>query len=73
MDLPIRLEWRKGLRPKAPRLPYLAQIDNGFEVLTWVQGHGKWCQGIEGLGEDRYEDQELAEVFFAPLAEVRDE
>lgn len=67
MERPIELIWWRGVPPKVPRLPYLIQIDKGFDVISWVPETESWHQGVEGLGEDRYDDEELAEVYYAPL------
>lgn len=68
------LNWSPGVPPKVERLPYLVRFSDeapGYEVLSWVPEIGKWCQGRSGLGEDRYDDEELASVMHAPLPPQR--
>jgi hypothetical protein len=75
MDLPRHLVWGHGQPPKADGQPYLVWFTEdaqGYDVLTWVQEIGKWCQGREGIGEDRYDDAELAEAYYAPLPSRKD-
>ena len=69
-ELPRHLAWGLGVPPKVERQPYLVYFKDeaaGYDVLTWVPEIGKWCQGRDGLGEDRYDGDELADAFYAPL------